>query len=104
MNGLLQPYALKASVGTGEVAWDFVRSVWSSNSGLAIAPLQDLLDLGAEGRMNVLGVAAGNWRWRCAEEMLDPSIFERLRELTTAAGRMSLVNTETRTHDLALND
>jgi 4-alpha-glucanotransferase len=83
-------YAGTAGAGTGEVAWDFIRSVWSSKSGLAIVPLQDLLNLGVEGRMNVPGVATGNWRWRCTEAMLKRSIFERLRELTTSAERMAL--------------
>ena len=55
-------YAAKAGGGTGEVAWDFIRSVWSSKSGLAIAPLQDLLNLGVEGRMNVPGIT----RWQLA--------------------------------------
>jgi 4-alpha-glucanotransferase len=80
-------YAAKAGGGTGEVAWDFIRSVWSSKSGLAIAPLQDLLNLGVEGRMNVPGTPAGNWRWRCTEQMLRGPIFERLRNLTLACGR-----------------
>ena len=97
-------YARKAGAETGEVAWDFIRSVWSSRSGLAIAPLQDLLNLGVEGRMNVPGVAAGNWRWRCTEEMLKPPMFERLRELTISAGRMSSVKTGIHTQDLALKD
>jgi 4-alpha-glucanotransferase len=44
--------------------------------------------------MNVPGVAAGNWRWRCTEEMLTPSIFERLRELTASAGRRAAVEAE----------
>ena len=87
-------YAGKAGAGTGEVAWDFIRLVWSSRAGLAIAPLQDLLNLGVEGRMNVPGIAAGNWRWRCTEEMLKPSIFERLHELTTSTGRMAKLNIE----------
>ena len=87
-------YASQAGAKAGEVAWDFIQSVWSSRSGLAIAPLQDLLDLGEEGRMNVPGVAAGNWRWRCTEDMLKPSVFERLRELTIAAGRMADVSVE----------
>ena len=97
-------YASQAGAATGEIAWDFIRSVWSSKSGLAIAPLQDLLNLGVEGRMNVPGVATGNWRWRCTEEMLKPSIFERLRELTASAGRMSSAKTGIHTHDLALKD
>ena len=82
-------YAEKAGSRTGEVAWDFIRSVWASNAGLAIAP-QDLLNLGVEGRMNVPGVATGNWRWRCPEEMLKASLFERLGELTTAVVRVAV--------------
>ena len=42
--------------------------------------------------MNVPGVAAGNWCWRCTEEMLEPSSFERLRELTISTGRMTEIN------------
>jgi len=53
----------------------------------AIAPLQDLLNLGNEARMNVPGRAAGNWRWRCTEEMLANRAFEWLRDLTSMSGR-----------------
>jgi len=74
-------YAGKTGAGTGEVAWDFIRSVWSSKAGLAIAPLQDLLNLGAEGRMNVPGVASGNWRWRLMPGQLTRDVMERLGEL-----------------------
>jgi 4-alpha-glucanotransferase len=72
---------------TDEVAWEMMRLAWSSNAGVAVAPLQDLLNLGAEGRMNVPGRAEGNWRWRCTEEMLAPMIVGRLRDLTAASGR-----------------
>jgi len=87
-------YVGKPSTGTGEAVWEFIRSVWSSKSGVAIAPLQDLLNLGVEARMNVPGVAAGNWRWRCTEEMLKRSTFERLRELTISSGRIAPVSAE----------
>jgi 4-alpha-glucanotransferase len=97
-------YTAKAGATTGEVAWDFMRVVGSSKAGLAIAPLQDLLNLGVEGRMNVPGVATGNWGWRCTENMLKTSIFERLRDLTTSAGRMSSAKTEIHTQDLALKE
>jgi len=53
-----------------------------------------LLNLGIEGRMNVPGVATGNWRWRCTKEMLTPSIFDRLRELTTSTGRAAVFKVE----------
>ena len=55
--------------------------------GLALAPLQDLLNLGADGRMNVPGRVDGNWRWRCTEKMLSTSSFEWLRDLTKSSNR-----------------
>jgi len=78
---------------TSEVAWELTRLAWSSKAGLAMVPLQDLLNLGVEGRMNLPGTARGNWRWRCTKEMLTPSVFDRLRDLTSASGRSpKLVN------------
>jgi 4-alpha-glucanotransferase len=59
----------------------------SSPAALSLAPLQDLLNLGSESRMNVPGTAVGNWRWRCAPEMLATSAFRRLRELTEMCNR-----------------
>jgi 4-alpha-glucanotransferase len=52
--------------------------------------------------MNVPGVATGNWRWRCTEEMLKPSIFERLRELTFSSGRITESNARKRILETAL--
>lgn len=60
-----------------------------SRAALVIAPLQDVLNLGAESRMNVPGRASGNWRWRCREEMLSPLGFEWLRDLTDVSKRSS---------------
>jgi 4-alpha-glucanotransferase len=70
-----------------EVAWELIRLAWSSPAGLAIAPLQDLLNLGVEARMNLPGSTEGNWRWRCTEEMLSESVFERLYRLTATTDR-----------------
>ena len=61
---------------------------WSSRAALAIAPLQDLLNLGREGRMNVPGRAGGNWRWRCTDEILKDRPFARLLDLTANAKRL----------------
>ena len=69
------------------VAPELIRHVWQSKAALAMAPFQDVLNLGAEHRMNTPGKAEGNWRWRCTAEMLDPSNFVRLRALTSATGR-----------------
>jgi 4-alpha-glucanotransferase len=70
-----------------EAAPELIRLAWFSRAALAIAPLQDVLSLGPEGRMNLPGNAEGNWRWRCTEEMLAGPVFEWLRELTRAANR-----------------
>jgi 4-alpha-glucanotransferase len=79
---------LKRPAGkSDEVAWELIRLAWSSPAGLAIAPLQDLLNLGAEARMNLPGSTEGNWRWRCTDEMLSELVFERLYGLTTATDR-----------------
>jgi 4-alpha-glucanotransferase len=71
------------------VAWKLLCVAWSSAAALAIAPLQDVLNLGAEARMNVPGRAAGNWTWRCTQEMLSGHEFESLCELTRNTTRMA---------------
>ena len=65
-----------------------VRLAWSSAAVLAMAPLQDLLNLGREARMNVPGDTDGNWRWRCTEEMLSESSFLAPRVLTDTSNRL----------------
>lgn len=80
---------LKRPAGeSGEVAWELIRLAWSTRAALAIVPLQDLLNLGAEGRMNEPGRAEGNWRWRCAEDMLSAPVFEDLARLTKTTNRL----------------
>jgi 4-alpha-glucanotransferase len=71
-----------------EVAPALMHLAWVSVAALAIAPLQDLLNLGNEARMNVPGRSEGNWRWRCTEEMLSTRAFEWLRDLTKVSGRL----------------
>jgi len=73
-----------------EVAWDLIRLAWSSPAALAMAPLQDVLNLGAEGRMNVPGRAEGNWSWRCTEELLSAADFHWLRDLTRSSNRVRM--------------
>ena len=64
-----------------------LRVLWSSKAALTIAPLQDVLNLGKEARMNQPGIAEGNWRWRATDEMLSAPAFQALRDLTRGAGR-----------------
>jgi len=79
---------LKRSPGTSaDAAPELMRLAWSSPAALAIAPLQDLLNLGGEARMNVPGRADGNWRWRVREDMLSSQAFQRLQDLTESSKR-----------------
>jgi 4-alpha-glucanotransferase len=70
-----------------EVSPALIRLAWSSEAALAIAPLQDALNLGKGARMNVPGRAEGNWSWRCSKEMLSLPAFEWLSELTRESKR-----------------
>ena len=79
---------LKRAPGTGEEATPALLGLaWSSNAALAIAPLQDVLNLGKEARMNQPGRADGNWRWRCTDEMLAAPALQSLQDLTHSSGR-----------------
>ena len=79
---------LKRSGGDSREAAPALMSLaWSSIAALAIAPLQDVLNLDREARMNVPGRAEGNWRWRCTDQMLTGPAFAWLRELTATSGR-----------------
>jgi 4-alpha-glucanotransferase len=61
--------------------WDLMRAVWNSNAAYAIAPMQDLLDLGNEARMNYPGRPGGNWAWRMQENELSDGLSAKMRDL-----------------------
>src|SRR5919197_2981324 len=69
-------------VGGGEINWDFIRAVQMSVAVLSVAPLQDVLGLGPEARMNTPASAEGNWAWRFREGALTAELAARLREMT----------------------
>jgi 4-alpha-glucanotransferase len=80
-------YLQRPTGASEEAAPALVRLAWTSAAALAIAPLQDVLNLGKDARMNQPGNAQGNWRWRYTDEMLSAHAFESLRELTHASAR-----------------
>jgi len=84
----LWSYLKRAPGESTEAASALIRLAWASPAALSMAPLQDLLNLGREARMNVPGRADGNWGWRCPEGMLSSSAFQWLRELTESSGRL----------------
>jgi 4-alpha-glucanotransferase len=71
-----------------DIHWQMLRMAWMSVARLAIAPVQDVLGLGSDDRMNRPGTADGNWGWRAAKGALDRGVAERLRSLTATYGRL----------------
>jgi 4-alpha-glucanotransferase len=69
------------------IAEEFMRLAYMSVADTAIVPVQDMLGLGAEARMNTPSVARGNWEWRLAPGALTPEIASRLKELAVTYGR-----------------
>jgi len=74
-----------------DAALELIKLAWSSPAALAITPLQDLLKLGREGRMNLPGLAEGNWRWRATRHMLSPGNFKWLKDFTKQSNRLGSV-------------
>jgi 4-alpha-glucanotransferase len=64
------------------VHWDMIRLALASVANTAIFPMQDLLGLGSQARMNLPGTPSGNWTWRFRWELLTPEIEQELKRLT----------------------
>ncbi len=81
--------AAKAYLGTTrkDFVWAMIRAVETSVADICIVPVQDLLCLPAESRMNMPSRAAGNWVWRCPEDALTPGIAAKLAELAETTDR-----------------
>ncbi|HLW55337.1 MAG TPA: 4-alpha-glucanotransferase [Candidatus Angelobacter sp.] len=74
--------------GADGVVWAFIRAALASVARLAIVPLQDVLVLGADARMNTPSLHDGNWGWRYQPGVLTEKIASRLRELTEMCDRV----------------
>jgi 4-alpha-glucanotransferase len=75
-----------------EMNWALIRALLASVADTAVIPLQDVLGLGSEARMNRPATASGNWRWRVRAEELQPALADRLRGLTEVYGRADSSN------------
>jgi len=69
-------------------SWGLIELALGSRASLAIVPVQDVLGLGGEARMNRPGIAAGNWTWRLRRGQLTPAAAARLREATERHRRL----------------
>jgi 4-alpha-glucanotransferase len=71
-----------------EIHWDLIRALQASVADTVITPVQDLLGLGSEARMNMPSTLGGNWLWRVQPGRLTDEIARRLRELAESYDRL----------------
>ena len=69
------------------IEWDLIRAAYTSVCDRAIVPMQDILGLGSEARMNNPAEPAGNWAWHAARDAFRPDLAARLRRLAELTGR-----------------
>jgi 4-alpha-glucanotransferase len=70
-----------------KIHWEMIRAAFESEAWLAVIPLQDVLGLGSDGRMNNPATAEGNWGWRASLGSFRPAQAQRLRKLALRTGR-----------------
>jgi len=74
------------------IHWDMMRLLMMSVADIVIFPVQDILGLGQEARMNVPSTTKGNWRWRVAGDLLTSELTEKLRKMTKTYGRADRIS------------
>jgi len=79
---------LGGRVSASQLHWQLIRLAACSVCDTVIVPMQDILGLGEEARMNRPATIKDNWQWRLSGKALKPSIAKRLRKLTETYGRV----------------
>ena len=70
-----------------ELHWELIRLLMMSAANTVIFPMQDILGLGEEARMNRPATLEGNWEWRLVPDLLTPDVALKLLEMTEMYGR-----------------
>ena len=83
-----QAEALLGFRGEQDAPWAFIRAVAASRADAAVFPMQDLLALSTDARMNLPGTIGGNWVWRMLPGAANADLAERLRALNKVTGRL----------------
>jgi 4-alpha-glucanotransferase len=85
----IEKAAVRTYVNPGKdgVVWPLIRAASTSVADICLFPLQDILELGSDARMNVPSRSGDNWGWRCPEGVLVPELAEKLGELTVVTDR-----------------
>ena len=80
------------------LVWGVIRTAMASVSDVCVVPMQDYLDLGAEGRMNFPGTrTSDNWTWRAKSGYLTDALAQRIFKMTKLYGRTAKEKTKTGT-------
>jgi 4-alpha-glucanotransferase len=69
--------------------WGMMRAAWSSVADMAIVPMQDILGLGSEARINIPSTLGDNWKWRATEDQIDNKLAKRVYKYVQMYGRVS---------------
>jgi 4-alpha-glucanotransferase len=69
------------------VVWPLIRAAATSVADICLYPVQDILELGSEARMNVPSRPDGNWSWRCPENVLTPELAQKLATIAAVTDR-----------------
>ncbi|MCK5514872.1 MAG: 4-alpha-glucanotransferase [Deltaproteobacteria bacterium] len=78
---------LGRKVSAHDVHWELIRLAMMSVANMVIFPMQDVLGLGEEDRMNLPSTAKGNWEWKLLPEQITHSLEQSLLEMTETYGR-----------------
>ena len=68
--------------------WGLIRTAYESKADMAIVPMQDILGLGKEARMNTPSTLGGNWTWRVDAAVLTDELAEKLKTMSVNSGRL----------------
>ena len=69
--------------------WGMMRAAWSSVADMAIVPMQDILGLGSEARINTPSTLGNNWKWRAIPEQIDAKVAKKLYHYMQMYGRVN---------------
>jgi 4-alpha-glucanotransferase len=91
-SGATEPERRNAETYVGRcddgIHWAFIRAAQTSPACLSVIPLQDVLGIGSEGRMNTPSLNGGNWRWRFDESQLKSEFATKLSTLAEVSDRL----------------
>ena len=68
--------------------WGLIRVAYESKAGMAVVPMQDILGLGKDARMNTPSTLGGNWTWRLESDALTEELADKLKTMSVNSGRL----------------